>query len=69
MIPYANLHGGSGVLGYELEPSSLVVIFRGGSRYRYSGADADRLSQLAQSGRGLNTFINVHKPSFVKLRP
>ena len=68
MIPYANLHGGSGVLGYELEPSSLVVTFRGGGRYRYSGSDAARMSQLAQSGRGLNTFINVHKPGFTKLR-
>ncbi len=67
MTAYANLHGNSGVRSYELEASALIVMFKGGSLYRYGGEAADQMKQLAQSGRGLNTFINVHKPSFEKI--
>lgn len=65
MQRYRNLSGESGVVAYECHAHSIVVKFQDGVRYEYTeqsaGADAIRaMKQLAESGRGLSTFISRH---------
>ena len=55
----------SGVQGYEIGPESIDVEFSSGWVYRFSyqrpGASrVERMKQLAESGRGLSTFISKH---------
>lgn len=40
MIPYRNLRGNSPVIGYEIEPTRINVMFQGGRTYSYSYASA-----------------------------
>lgn len=68
MVHYKNLNGNSGVSAYELGSGFIKVKFTDGSVYLYTIASAgsnniERMSQLANLGRGLNTFImrNVKK--------
>ncbi|NZA25090.1 hypothetical protein H0E84_01710 [Luteimonas sp. SJ-92] len=66
MQRYANLSGDSGVVAYAFTPESILVKFRGSERvYEYSHASAGRtnvarMKRLAESGRGLSTFISRH---------
>ena len=58
--PHARSHG---VVAYEIGDDSLDVEFTSGWIYRFSyqrtGAPrVERMKALAQSGRGLSTFIN-----------
>lgn len=64
MQKYADLNKDSGVIGYEIQATSITVWFDGTARpYTYSYARAgqahvERMKQLAQSGDGLNAYIN-----------
>ena len=65
MKPYENLGGNSGVVTYENGPDFIKVQFSDGSIYRYTYASAgsdniECMKQLAESGHGLNSFINTN---------
>jgi hypothetical protein len=65
MERYANQHGRSGVLAYEIGPEAIEVKFANGEVYRYSYRSAgrervERMKALARAGRGLSTFISRH---------
>lgn len=63
MQRYMNLGGDSGVVAFEVAPGEITVQFRDGWYYLYTSASAgaaniDEMQTLAQTGRGLNSFIN-----------
>lgn len=65
MQRYANRSGHSGVVAYELGAGSITVKFTGGDRYLYTEDSAGavhiaRMRELAESGRGLSTYISQH---------
>ncbi|NYE59043.1 hypothetical protein FHW58_000195 [Duganella sp. 1224] len=65
MKKYKNLNGDSGVVAYDIAAGAITVQFRSGEKYLYSdnSAGADNVAamqRLAQSGRGLSTFIAQH---------
>ncbi len=66
MERYRNSGGGSGVNSYEIGSDYIRVKFDGTSRiYTYSYGKAGRnhvekMKVLAQSGSGLNSYINTH---------
>lgn len=65
MQRYANRSGHSGVVAYELGADSITVKFTGGDRYLYTedstgAAHIARMRELAESGRGLSTYISQH---------
>lgn len=65
MQRYANRSGHSGVVAYELGADSITVKFTGGDRYLYTEDSAGavhiaRMRELAESGRGLSTYISQH---------
>nr|WP_202800677.1 hypothetical protein [Hydrocarboniphaga effusa] len=65
MERYRNLSGESGVVAYEAGVDFIRVRFAGGDIYRYDrtrpGArHVERMKRLAQSGRGLSTYISQH---------
>lgn len=62
MIPYRNLRGNSPVIGYEIEPTHINVMFQGGRTYSYSYASAgshnvEQMKRLAREGAGLSAYI------------
>jgi hypothetical protein len=62
---YKNLSRRSGVLAYEIGPQSIKVMFEGGLVYTYSYKKAgkekvEQLKKLADTGRGLSTYISQH---------
>lgn len=62
MIPYANLRGNSPVIGYEIEPTRIHVMFKSGKTYSYSyvsaGSDnVEQMKRLAINGAGLSAYI------------
>lgn len=62
MQTYANLSGNSPVVAYEIEPTRIRVMFKGGRVYSYSYESAgagniEHMKQLARSGSGLSAFI------------
>ena len=62
MQPYANLSGNSPIVSFEIEPTRIRVMFKGGKIYSYSYASAgaanvEHMKQLARSGAGLSAFI------------
>jgi len=62
MQPYLNLSGNSPIVSYEIEPTRIRVMFKGGRVYSYSYASAgagnvEQMKQLARSGAGLSAFI------------
>lgn len=64
MNRYLNLGGNSGVSTYENGPNFIRVRFSDGGVYLYTYISAglkniEHMKQLAQNGRGLNTFINT----------
>ena len=63
MIRYRNLNGDSGIAGYETGADFIRIVFRTGSVYLWTVASAgrlhiERMTKLADAGRGLNTYIN-----------
>jgi len=66
MERYRNSGGGSGVSAYEIGSDYILVKFSGTARtYRYSYRKAgqnhvENLKRLAQSGSGLNSYININ---------
>ncbi len=63
MQRYRNLSGESGVVAYEAGDDFIRVRFAGGDIYRYDqtrpGArHVAQMKRLAQSGRGLSTYIS-----------
>jgi hypothetical protein len=59
---YSNLRGNSPVIGYEIEPTRIIVWFKGDKPYSYSYASAgksnvDTMKELARRGTGLSAFI------------
>ena len=62
MQPYLNISGNSPVVSYEIEPTRIRVMFKGGRVYSYSYASAgadkvERMKSLARSGAGLSAYI------------
>lgn len=62
---YANLGGDSGIDSYEYNTDSITVVFKRGGPYRYSTggigfAHLAEMKRLADSGAGLNAYINTH---------
>ncbi|WP_431224804.1 hypothetical protein ACQ86O_08090 [Serratia sp. L9] len=72
MARYANLGGDSGVVAFEITADSITVEFRDGWKYVYDNsipgaAVVTQMKTLAQSGRGLNSYISrVVKKSFAR---
>lgn len=66
MQRYADINNDSGVIGYEISATSITVWFDGTARpYTYSYGVAgqshvEKMKQLAQSGDGLNAYINYN---------
>ena len=64
MKAYRNIDGDSGVAAYEYGSDWIRVQFTTGAVYEYSYASAGRgnieeMKRLADSGDGLNAFINT----------
>ena len=62
MIPYKNLRGNSPVIGYEIEPTRINVMFKSGRSYSYSYESAgsynvEQMKILARKGAGLSAYI------------
>lgn len=62
---YRDINGDSGVYSYELGNGSITVQFDSGGSYFYTNASAGanhivEMQRLAQSGDGLNSYINKH---------
>ena len=60
---YKDLNGNSGIKAYEINQGSIIVEFKTGGCYLYThesagAAHITEMHQLAQSGKGLNTYIN-----------
>lgn len=69
MEPYSNLSRASGVLAYQVGSDYIIVQFKTGQytfyKYTYSSAGSaviEHLKNLAQQGRGLNSYISTNKP-------
>jgi hypothetical protein len=64
MEKYADIDNDSGVIGYEIQATSITVWFSGSPRsytYSYGGAGqhhVEQMKRLARSGDGLNAYIN-----------
>lgn len=64
MAKYRNLGKNSGVKNFDNQRGSLTVGFKDGSHYIYTQSSAGqyamrRMRELAQRGRGLNSYINT----------
>ena len=66
MQRYADIDRDSGVLGFDINETSITIYFKGTSRpYIYSYIKAGRhhveqMKRLALAGDGLNEYINDH---------
>jgi hypothetical protein len=63
--PYRPPDGDSGIVAYELGESWIKIRFEDGGCYLYNASAPGLLhvramSRLAESGDGLNTYINQH---------
>ena len=75
MKKYNDIDNDSGVNSFEIGVDYIDVTFKDGSIYRYTHASAgkdniERMKKLAESGDGLNAFINsnVRKKYARKIR-
>ncbi len=63
---YLDINNDSGVRGYELGDTYIIVWFNGTSKpYKYSYGKAgenhvERMKALAKSGDGLNSYIKIN---------
>ncbi len=65
MKAYDNLGGNSGVVAYDYDSEVIKVQFDDGWIYEYEAstigaADFQQMISLADSGHGLNSYINRH---------
>ena len=65
MTEYKNLSGESGIVAYETGSDFIRIQFEDKEIYLYtensSGAEhIAKMKELAEKGRGLNTYINQH---------
>lgn len=65
MKEYRNEGGKSGVARYELGADSITIEYSSGATYLYTVESAgretiDTMKQLAEAGKGLNSFIGMH---------
>ena len=65
MKTYDNLGGNSGVVAYDYDSEVIKVQFDDGWIYEYEAstigaADFQQMISLADSGHGLNSYINRH---------
>jgi hypothetical protein len=65
MKPYRDINGDSGIAAYEHSESSIRIQFKHGSTYEYlasgiGAANLNTMKRLADSGDGLNAYINTH---------
>jgi hypothetical protein len=64
MTVYKNLSGASGITHYEVDADYIVIKFTGETRLYYysishiSKYHIERMKALAESGKGLATYIN-----------
>ena len=63
MKPYGNRSGGSGVVAYEIEDRAILIRFQGGDTYRYTYErtgqfEVEKMKRLAESGKGLSSYIS-----------
>lgn len=63
--PYLNNGGNAGVKAYRIGSSSIDVEFADGRIYRYDYSrpgknEVKEMKRLAESGRGLTTYINQY---------
>lgn len=71
MKAYQNIAGNSGVKAYKTGDESITVEFVNGSIYRYDYASNGKeviegMKVLAETGRGLSTFISRHVKVFAE---
>lgn len=62
---YADRSHDSGIRAYEIGKDSITIQFINGGTYLYNYASAgkrhiERMKTLAESGDGLNTYLNQH---------
>jgi len=66
MQKYADVNRDSGVDSFQNNPTSIKVLFKGGSKiyvYTYSNPGqihVEKMKKLALSGDGLNSYINKY---------
>ena len=65
MQVYRDINGDSGVSGYDVSESSILIQFSSGSTYLYTDASAGaqhiaNMKDLAARGDGLNAYISKH---------
>lgn len=59
--------GGSGITGYVYTATSITIKYTDGNTYRYdvskalSKEELTQMIRLAESGSGLNSYINTHR--------
>jgi len=68
MTPYGNAEGSS-IRAYRITDEGIDILFKNGQVYSYTEGYNDDvvigiMRELAQSGSGLNSFINREKPVF-----
>jgi hypothetical protein len=66
MNSYKDINGDSGVAAYEYADEWIKVYFRHGGTYEYRASKIgathiNTMKRLADSGDGLNAYINTHK--------
>ena len=66
MTTYKNTDGDSGIAAYEYGDGWIHVQFSDGSNYEYQAAKIGSahiaaMQRLADSGSGLNAYINTHR--------
>lgn len=71
MERYLNINGCSGIDAYEIGDDSILIKFKNQSVYLYTNdsTGSDNIKQmkiLAQSGRGLNTFMNQNVNNYAR---
>jgi hypothetical protein len=65
MRPYKNMSGTSGAVAFEIAEHHIDIKFQDGHTYRYDytkpgRTEVETMKSLAQTGKGLATFINQH---------
>ncbi len=65
MTLYKNIGRDSGVRSYQIQSNTISVTFTSGVTYVYNYGSAgkehiENMKELAQNGRGLNSYINKY---------
>lgn len=73
MNRYIDKSGGNGITHYERTIGGIKVRYTNGKEYHYTDQSAgvrivQRMQQLAESGKGLTSFIRDNKPGHAKQR-